>query len=295
MTGASPVVLIEIGHPHGLRYLLTYPVFVVSHSLGIRFDYIFSIVCMVLVALVAHVTHRIRIITLHPADNSFDKFIISSLYICISLVMNGRILFAFLGYSLSILLFVSASNTRRFNFFKSFLILGISSLLMSVSSGTLSEFYLYCIAIFFLIILQSARSGKLYFGEVGVIISIIIVLFIFIDPFIIGIEKNIAFYGGGPQGLIHMLSHGFGKLFSMISPLFLVIVFPILLLVGLLICKFFKKVPFDIFTIATALIVACAAGAFGYSVLSLAIVPTLALFTPTAFGSLGHEEYRHGK
>jgi len=93
--------------------------------------------------------------------------------------------------------------------------------------------------------------------------------FLFAEYFFVAIDKNLSYFGGGMQGVINMLEHGMGQVFSLnrLPDYFWSIIVPLL---GLFVLLFFfvhKKIR----PTRRLLLVSTVGGFFGYTVLTLSI------------------------
>jgi hypothetical protein len=95
---------------------------------------------------------------------------------------------------------------------------------------------------------------------------------------VVGLIKNLDFYGSGYEGFVKMFGHGLGVFFI---PLLNAISLPILVTVSILVAVIFNIVaktfrhPF----IVRILFICVACGLFGYTTLSMAIVPLLIMLS----------------
>lgn len=187
-------------HPHGLRYFLVYPIFILSNYLSVSYDFIFSLVACLCMSLFYYL---IIINAVKLGCRSKPKFLIVLIMVLfVSLNMNGRLVFALLGAS--IFLFMAFHKTSPMKFY---LLSIISFMLSSVSSGTISVFIIWYL--YYWLFFREKSSIEFMFGWLFILLSIY-AIFDFVKLFVL---KNINFFGGGFEGVINMLSHGFGKVF----------------------------------------------------------------------------------
>ncbi len=137
----------------------------------------------------------------------------SSMIICFApflilpLFMNGRLVFAFLGFTIMVSNFVSlvlkeASDVK--------IIVGVLAgvILTTVSSGTLIVGVLYGCTILYYLFRHSEVSRLMKFISSLCLLPIGIVIF---DYSVLMINRNIQYFGGGIEGVVNMLNHGAGR------------------------------------------------------------------------------------
>ena len=247
---------------HLLRYILILPIFYFSELLKIDPDLIFEAISFFNLFLIA--LNCISLSDFYLKKNTAMKCIFfTALLILISSFMNGRIIFALLGYSY-LLLSVHRWEYSLIGNIRFTINSLISLFLCSVSTGT----FLSCII--FLITWMTIYSSQRSKLSIGFIFSLV---FLAISPIIyLYIFKNINFYGGGWNGLINMLQHGAGEVFylfeSDILLLILIEIFVITLVFGFF---YYKKKNNRLLMLI--LLTSIVSGLFGYSTLSLSIIP----------------------
>lgn len=142
--GVSPLVLIEIFHPHALRYLVVYPVIKFSQVTGLDMDILFSLYVLVtLYVMSITLSNTLRIVNQnHVVPSQYYRVILFAVSLPILLFMNGRMVFSLLGESLIIYSqIVFLSKYISINTSKIYYYLGVQAaglVLSSVSSGTFS-------------------------------------------------------------------------------------------------------------------------------------------------------------
>jgi len=273
----TPAALIAALNPHALRYTLVYPILILSELSGIDYNIIFSGTVIFLL----YQTGRYIFKTAVIIDSRFSssKFVIIIIYVILTalfLLMNGRISFAFMGYTL--LLYSSVQVVYTDSFKLSGLPLMILGVVMcSVSSGVIVSAIATLAATFILELITILKKRKLKWSILYFFFVFLFVFFSIYDFVLIGISKNLLFYGGGYSGFLAMFDHGFGRVLIPLLSLFnvyslistIVIVFVILILA-------ISKMP-DPFLLGTILIT-ITGGAFGMSTLSISIIPLLVYF-----------------
>ena len=246
---------------HLLRYMLVYPIFVLSDQTGINADKLFSAICFVMLFFTVRCCTKMANYCFHKGELYFIIFF-ALLFLLISAFMNGRIIFAFLGFSY---LLLAVQNWEKMNLSNFGLLSRIfpALFLCSVSSGTFLSCFNGLILWSFVFINRTKRSIFYY---------ILILLFVFSPILKLYLLKNINFFGGGFVGFVNMLSHGVGKIFLVIgfdSLIFLILIFANLTIIGISLLYYDRYHRLYFIFLGSSI----ASGFFGYSTLSLAIVP----------------------
>lgn len=185
-------------HPHGPRYLLTYPVFYVSSLTDVDRDLVFSIVISFLIAVTVHINLMSSYFFFNKKGTNvfIFGFIVFLFYMTMSLFMNGRILFAMLGSSL----FVNLSIYRHRGV-KFYALAFISIFLACVSSGTVTIVLIWSISYYLFFYKKSIMENILG--------SMTVLLFIYLISsfFMLYLNKNLDSFGGS---FYQMMKHGLG-------------------------------------------------------------------------------------
>ena len=204
--GHNPLVALLSGHPHGLRYLAYYPVFAFADATGLNVHIVFSLVCCILLLMMTNISEGITFRTWNISRKSYLNNAFAIFIFLLSLLMNGRLIFAFCGYLLLILVGVRWLKSGRWTL-GSVALLIFGCLLASVSSGTLLIALAMVGGILFVTLL---RQPYALLSSPWLPISVFMTIAIFAGPTIIGINKNLDYYGGGGMAVVHMLEHGAG-------------------------------------------------------------------------------------
>ncbi|BCL71453.1 hypothetical protein TUMSATVNIG1_34190 [Vibrio nigripulchritudo] len=257
-------------HPHGPRYALVYPIFMFSEILNVDYDTTYSYIVPVMVSYIVSLNISVFRIISNRRMKRLELIVIPLFYVTLTLMMNGRIVFALLGASLFIYNFISGTKG-----FRSLASLMASLFLCTVSSGTLS------IVVIWLTIYMCIGNNKshtsLYFRLI-----FLFSFFMFFGDFLIRItNKNLNYYGGGFEGAINMLTHGAGKLFFIgpyISALLILSAFAML---GIIVCIIVllkeARISKRIATCYLFFFVGASGGLFGFSTMAVSIPILLAL------------------
>lgn len=274
--GANPITELVQTDPHALRFALIYPILGIAETLGVDHDTLFTAVLLCVCFLTIQTMNRIiGSIVMAPRNPVTIQVITATILVFLFFFMNGRIGFAFLGYSILLLVVVRHHYQREFKVF-SFIALFIGFALCSVSSGTLaSAAFVVFLAIYFEAF-RSIRRRSLTRSGLALFLSCFAVGLILSRFVLVGIQQNISYYGGGSEGFLRMLEHGFGSaLYPILHALGLPLVVSLMVGTGLLFSLLLARMPHSL--LAHLILSAIACGAFGYSTLSLAALPLIAL------------------
>ena len=261
LRGSTPDFGALLTHAHLLRYLLVFPIFWLADEIGVDFDAIYRAFAFVLLFFISRNCSKIA--DFYNFGNVvFTAFFFALTFSLVSVFMNGRIIFAFCGFSY-LLAQIHRWEDGLIGNFKVFTGLLISLFLCSVSTGT----FLLCIIciMVWLPFVFHRRKGSL---------SLYITTFLFaISPLIsFYILKNVTFYGGGFEGLINMLNHGAGVVLHDFSPVLVSLI--VLNVAALTICTFGLLKKYKRYALITLFLAASAfAGLFGFSTLTLGLIP----------------------
>lgn len=246
---------------HFLRFLLVLPTFLISDYFNLSYDFVFSILCFVMVMLII-INCKNIFLFFEKKGRNITLIYITVTFIAISAFMNGRVLFAFLGFSFLILSICRWENHCIGNA-NLIVRLLISLFLCSVSSGTFLSTILAII--FWSSIYFKRRKGKLSVYLVIMLGAVSPIIFLYI-------AKNVNFYGGGIKGVFNMMNHGIGRVFytlDLFSLCMLTFIVWLAFLGFMMVIKYQNKTKLLHLFIGTSGL----AGLFGYSTLSLMFIP----------------------
>lgn len=262
---ATPTSL--LGHPHLFRYMVAYP--------GLLFEDVypglgFSLYCCLYIALNASVWSAI----VRKTQLVSPPYLVWGAFFLAHMLMNGRGVIAWSAWLLCASLCVDLSKTTLR--VKWPMLRGtVACLLGAVSTGVF-VIVLFAIFVFFLDRWKNGGVKLRNFRGLMILSMLVPCSYVFISYFLIAVEKNLDFFGGGLDGLIQMLGHGMGKILisrdgldTGLGPyiaIVLVLAVPIGSFAGLLF--FFGP---TIQPIRKLLIISVAGGLFGFTVLTLAI------------------------
>lgn len=262
----------EVFGAHGLRYALLFPILWTAELLGISYDLLFSYVILPIVFWTGHNC----IAAVKECNPEFRQNLLSSMIIFGSLttvffMMNGRIAVAFLGYSLLLRALLAVQGRKRIDLSVGAMML-VGMILCGVSSGTLvSAIAAFLLTVFVALGVVLAQL-KLNKTALVLIVTVALAFYVLGNSLFIGIAKNIEYFGG----FVQMLDHGYGRVFLDliygIPPWILVFLLITTVMIGVSMLQMFRYPH-----LTAILILACGCGAFGYSTLSVALIPALVM------------------
>ena len=256
-----------LGHPHLFRYLVAYPGLLLEDAyprLG------FSLYCSAYMVLNASVWSAI----VRKTQLVSPAYLIWGTFLLAHMLMNGRGVIAWSAWLLCVSLCIDLSKaTLRV---KWPVLRGVIACLLGAVSTGVFVIVLFAIVVFFF---DRWRNGGVNLKNLrGLLVLLMLVpcCYVFLSYFLLAIEKNLDYFGGGLHGLIQMLGHGMGKIFlsqdglgTGLRPgmtIALLLAIPVGSLAGML---FFFGPPMR--PIRKLLIISMAGGLFGFTVLTLAI------------------------
>lgn len=262
------------GHMHAVRLLIAYPGYILSTlfkcDLNVGYGY-YSITIMWLLALIVY-----KISKFYCTKNRY--YIVNLITILLwnfmlSMVMNGRINFAFLGISISIYYSTLMKKNIRIKKYKQLCMILIGFLLSTVSSGTMIVVSFYLLVVILLNINKEIALFNIKF--ICLFFPLTLILgYPIIKYIVMMIRKNIVYFGG----IINMLQHGVGRVLpmynSVVTILVVSIAVEILLLNYFIVIKLLKN---DIFELILASNIALYGSLFGISTGTLILVPIIVL------------------
>lgn len=263
--GVSPLLLAVTGHPHFFRYVTAYPGFLleevypdIGFSLYISLFFAFNVVLWRKISLLLMVRS--------PSLVAWMVFLAAHFF------MNGRGVIAWTGWLLCVSLCLGLVRGEAFGV-RSFLLVAISCWLAAVSTGV---FIVVVVAFVVFYVQYRRRTQRRLLRKMLAWAAAAPLLGYITQYLVLAIQKNVDFFGGGIEGVIHMLAHGMGRVLfgSELSAVLIVAAaaFSLLFLV------FLVKMRRRPFTPLEKLIgFAVGGGLFGLTVLTMA-VPLVLLF-----------------
>lgn len=275
--GDTPVTAFATFNPHAMRFVIYYPIFLVSEISGLPVDMVFSFLCVALLALLCATMNAIDG---YLDDSSWTRSLLYAvMFFGLALVMNGRLIIAFAGFALIILAFVKCLSRREWSA-RGFTALVTGLLLTSVSSGTLSvgAFFaaLACGWILTRRDIDLAKATKLH-----LLASVALTIAAFSVSLTIGTLLNVEYFGGGMVGLVAMLDHGVGRFFLKFGPPGAVAVLTIAVCAVILSIGAAWRLPTRPALLVLATLPVALGGLYGISTLVVGIVPLALALRPS--------------
>ena len=258
---------------HFLRYWLVLPIYWASSISGYSTSILFSVLVPVIIGTATLFIHKTK--SNRPCVGVDDVLVFVALSL-LSLAMNGRMIFVFLGTAILIYCTVTMI-TRSTCTKKNSALVCMSLWLMAVSSGTLAVAYVY--VLLFLIFSVARKSIRCSISQVFVISTILLFFGAEVIKFVV---KNLAFYGEGVEAVAEIPLHGAGKYMG--STLGLVTAMACCLAAVFVLLKA-KKVL--VTCSGSLLLLGLAGGVFGLSTLTSTVVPVIVVVLHSAKVPLG--------
>ncbi len=198
--------------PHLLRFLVVLPALVLAHLLDLNQEYVFSVFILGLtIGIVFMISRTLGETVDRKAKNwvHYYRWVALPMF-AVTFLMNGRIVIAMFGLMLLISAQVAWFLNRDRPLWRFFVSQLVGLFLLNVSSGTVMVGVICFIS--FTVIMPLAQYPRADRRHLPLLLVSALTLTLF-SPFLaIGIIKNLDYYGGGIQGFIGMLQHGFGKI-----------------------------------------------------------------------------------
>lgn len=267
---------------HAVRYLIAYPAVIISNFNQITLGKAFTIYTCIVFVLIGFFFLRL-LKRIHGLTN-FNRILGLSLLMVLAFVMNGRLIYAFLG----IILILDAEY--KFSEHKiDVLMLKLSEIigliLSMVSSGTMTVTAAFILTMNF--IQWKDRKGTR--DRYSLILINFVLLFPLLDKFLPYfyrfLIKNTDYYGGGFNGFIGAMQHGLGRFFYTANTEVYILIISIALFIlfinilfwwWLIIYKKNKYIP-----LLLVINICMYGGVFGFSTGLLGMLPVTALILST--------------
>jgi hypothetical protein len=266
----SPLLL-QISHPHFLRYMLVAHIFEIHRMFGVEVNFIFGLEMLVFIYLIYRL---IDSVLKHSNKVRISHTGLLLFLLILSLMMNGRIIYALSGGALLIYTYYF-NMINQYGALKLLLLLFTALLLLAVSTGTFVA-GLISIFLYLLFIIKDAQkiSAKIKYIFVVTVLAIVASV-----PAQIYVNKNLSYYD---YDVMSMLDHGPGRIFNNDLVLASGILFiPVILLVILIIYKVIKKNAI-LLAAYSLLVPGVVVGLFGHSTLAI-IIPAVLLLAYNLF------------
>lgn len=256
--------LLLIGHPHMPRYLVAYPGFLfeallpsIGFSLYIAVFFAFNVVLLRNVAQI--------VIYQLPSLGIYLTFA------AIHLAMNGRGVIAWTAWLLCVLVChkISMKISQPSNQLGW---IALSCLLATVSTGV----FIVVILAFALVTLRNLRFRR----QISLVRWLLVlaaalpICYVSLEYFLIAVQKNMEFYGGGIEGIFNMLEHGVGViLFEINIPKLVVLWF---MACSAIVMMFLLMLGRRLSLLDSFILLSLTGGLFGFTVLTM-LLPLLLL------------------
>lgn len=252
------------GHPHFPRYILAYPGFLLQELLPING---FSIYISVFFAINVLLLTKVSLLINHRRPSIF----IFTIFIATHMAMNGRGVIAWTSWL--ICLWVCLKLKKKIA--RPFTEMGwitLSCWFAAVSTGV----FILVITTFIIYLSKNIKLGEIAKseGKVRTIFFVLPISYVFLHYFIVAIEKNLDFYGGGVGAVFNMLQHGLGIVLINLTPINLLLIITMGFLsvfIVALVTLGRSMTDHELFIVLPLM-----GGFFGYTVLTL-IIPSLFL------------------
>ena len=265
---------------HALRLLIAYPGYLLSRVLNVDLDFGYTIYIAVCFVLTLHLF--ISICNNYKYQSNINSTIILFIFCMLSHFMNGRIILAFLGFSMILYSDIKTYILNKCTCLNSWFII-FGALLSGVSSGTMTVIVLYLVI------------SRLSFLQNGIKLSILshvkkpgfyiqcLFFSVWIPYTFWGIIRNWIYFGGDLAALFQIIQHGAGKyatfLLNYYSLLYLIsILLGILAAIGIYIAVNWVRNNNPCWPLHLSLFFSILGGIYGYSAGSLIIIPIGILF-----------------
>ena len=202
--GRDPLDVFYIDHPLALRYLLMWPIIAFSLSTGVALSTAFSLLVFMLLPTMTWILARTLKFLRPPGheDAVWDTTRLLTIWLCIALLMNGRLVIVFTG--VSIIMYAQISMLiRRQHTYGLILLQLVGLLLCSVSSGTFMV--AFCVVLAFLASMTLTHVPARKFIHLDLAICGALIAAGAAPLVRVYIAKNLAYFNHSLNG---MLMHG---------------------------------------------------------------------------------------
>ena len=267
----------KIGHIHAIRLLISYPAYLISGYCNADLNMAFSYYCCFIFLLILLLIIRIQKKHMEKVNNG-TVFLTTLFVLFLSVIMNGRINFAFLGLEILILQIDKLYGVSPYSKVE-FTILFLAGLLLTfVSSGTMIVAILYLTVCLLVWCIKKEKLSKKLIHFFAIVLMLILLIVIIGRYVLTMINKNIAFFGGGMIGVLNMFNHGITR--SILESYGIAFVFAIILAIFIanisLIYYVYLK-HFERLSIVLAINAGIYGAFFGLSAGTMCFIPTYIL------------------
>lgn len=276
----DPLEMLNNMQAHALRFSLMYPVLLVSEIFSLSLDYVFSATVLGMLVLLGFLISQIASLIIWDKVDTWVSYYPAT-FVLLSLVsigMNGRIMFAFLGASVILHQQIQLIRGKSARPLLKWSIQAFGLYLMSVSSGAFIV-GVFMIGLYVSFFVWKTRREN-FRGVLTAAVASCGLGFVVAPWIAVYVTKNLEFYDGS---VISMLSHGPGKILLANNELFALII-PSIPLTCILIFHSIRLM-FRLYSRNSALAplimgmgVSAAIGLFGYSTFLSVVLPGIVIF-----------------
>lgn len=256
--------VLVVTESHRLRYAVTTPLFHLADATGLSVDHVYTLTVPVLAAATVWLAVGAAAVALGRPLSWRGCTAILPLALVLT-AMDGRLIVAFFGYALVLRVLLRPEPSMGWRL----IAVSMGVLFASVSSGTMMS----TLCLVAVLSISATVMAPDCIARLLAVVTMAYVGLAFHYDVQVALFKNIEFYGGGLSGAVAMLQHGAGRVLLDFasSPALAVALLCIVAVAGtgLVVVPFRIKDP-DLFL---GLVVALVLGLFGYSTLSLALIP----------------------
>ncbi len=253
---------------HGIRFFLVLPIFQISDWLGISYDRLFSVIVPVLIFVIAlFCTESVKKLVGYWSEKRGHLVfgVISMFFIALSLLMNGRLMFAMAGSAILLCALLRWDEYRDWN---NFLAVISAIVLCSVSTGT----FLIVVAAFYFFVVVNIVIENPVVRRRSTVLTYAFLLIVLVPFITMLVLKIVEYFGGEIGSIVHMLDHGYGSRVMQLDLL-------VLSIGGLVLFSgvyLYRKTLISYWIISSLVIFYLAGGIFGIST-ALIVLPPLSV------------------
>lgn len=213
---SSIIYWFKCGHPHAVRLLVAYPGYILCKIYNIDLNSGFSYYVITIFNLMFLNMMDVK----SKFNNTEHKYLMELLnFICtvsltiLAFIINGRLIFAYLGFLIIIKTFTLVYIKEVKINIEKIILLAIGFTLNAVSIGTLTVNLIYILSMLYIYYSKILEESPSKIKQFFLLIVLAAIIYIVIKYAIIMLFRNINYFGGGFKGEIAMLNHGIGSFF----------------------------------------------------------------------------------
>lgn len=270
------------GHVHAVRLLIAYPGYLLSEFLNVElnkgFSYYTILMFTMIFLLIVDTLQTLKKQNI-PFLLEIKMFIALIPLIILPLIMNGRLIAAYLGFIILIRIFIDLFSEKQKGRIEIFSFGLVGLILTMVSSGTMTVAFIYIL--FLTYIFNKGKLNRKMFVKRSLLITIVFspVIYAIFSYFWLMLMRNINYYGGGLNGVINMFNHGAGKFLMLnnISVAAILIFAFIILSQNIIVLRKILKKQYKVAPLIIAVNISLYGLLFGFSTGLIMIPPLLIL------------------